>query len=368
LTKTQKTKGALMENESKKLNFSNQQFYVGIDVHKKSWKITIRTGKIVLKTFSMDPDPRRLNEYMKRNYPGGEYYSVYEAGFSGYWAHRELTKYGFKNIIVAPTNIPTSGKERLTKTDEVDSRKLARELENGTLKGNYIPNILQQEMRSLCRLRYQQVKKQTRQKNQIKSYLDFYGHEMPANYELQHWTKRFIERIKKLKFEYEMGNEQLEIYIEELLVYRERILRITRDLRKHSRNHGLYEDIELLMRIPGIGFITAITLCTELMEIKRFPNAEKLACYVGLVPTIRSTGEKQNVLGISVQCNRYLRSLLIESSWMAIRKDPALTLAFNNYKIRMSSQEAIVRIAKKLLNRIYYIMKNRVEYVYSVAV
>ena len=355
-----------MKPENNKIDFNNQQFFIGIDVHKKSWKVTIRSGKIVLKTFSMNPSPMELYKHMNRNYPGGEYYSVYEAGFSGYWTHRELKKYGFKSIIVAPTNVPTSGKERLIKTDKIDSRKLARELENGALPENYIPNLLEQEMRSLSRLRYQQVRKQTRIKNQIKSYLDFYGHKLPENCELQHWSKRFVEHLRNIKFEYEMGAKQLEFYLDELLLYRSRLLQIIRDLRSYSQKHGIYEYIQLLMKIPGVGFVTAITLYTELMDITRFSNVEKLASYVGLVPTIRSSGEKKNVLGICVQCNRYLRSLIIESAWVAIRKDPALTLAFNNYLRRMSSQEAIVRIAKKLLNRINYVWRKKEKYVCSV--
>ncbi len=76
--------------------------------------------------------------------------------------------------------------------------------------------------------------------------------------------------------------------------------------------------------------------------------------------------KRRKYLGLSFQFNRYLRSLLIESAWVAIRKDPALTLAYNNFLIRLSAQEAIVRIAKKLLNRIYYVLKNEKEYIYSV--
>jgi len=41
-------------------------------------------------------------------------------------------------------------------------------------------------------------------------------------------------------------------------------------------------------------------------------------------------------------------------------------MAFNNYSKRMSKQEAIVRIAKKLLNRIYFVLKNNKEYVCTV--
>ena len=168
----------------------------------------------------MNPIPKELFDFMKNRYPNGIYNSVYEAGFSGYSMHRELENLGFNNIIVSPSEIPTTGKEKLTKTDEVDSRKLARELEKGTISGIYIPSLLQQEMRSLSRLRHQQVKKQTRIKNQIKSYLDFYGHELPKNCEMQHWSRKFIEHLRTLEFNYDIGKEQLEIYIEELLVIR----------------------------------------------------------------------------------------------------------------------------------------------------
>ena len=355
-----------MKDQERELDFSNQDFYIGIDVHKRSWAVTIRSNNIVLKTFSMNPTPNELSDFMNKRYPNGNYHSVYEAGFSGYGMHRELENLGFSNIIVSPSEIPTTGKEKLTKTDEVDSRKLARELEKGTISGIYIPSQLQQEIRSLSRLRHQQVKKQTRIKNQIKSYLDFYGHKLPKNCEMQHWSRKFIEHLRTLEFNYDIGKEHLEIYVAELLVIRNRILQILILLKKYFRQYEKYHIIELLRSVPGVGFTVATTLYSEVMDIERFSNNEKFASYIGLVPSTMSSGEKKKVLGLSFQFNRYLRSLLIESAWVAIRKDPALTLAYNNFLIRLSAQEAIVRIAKKLLNRIYYVLKNEKEYVYSV--
>ena len=355
-----------MKDQERELDFSNQDFYIGIDVHKRSWAVTIRSNNIVIKTFSMNPTPKGLSDFMKKRYPNGNYYSVYEAGFSGYGMHRELESLGFSNIIVSPSEIPTTGKEKLTKTDEVDSRKLARELEKGTISGIYIPSQLQQEIRSLSRLRHQHVKKLTRIKNQIKSYLDFYGHKLPKNCEMQHWSRKFIEHLLTLEFKYDIGKEQLEIYVAELLVIRNRILQILILLKKYFRQYEKYHIIELLRSVPGVGFTVATTLYSEVMDIERFSNNEKFASYIGLVPSTMSSGEKKKVLGLSFQFNRYLRSLLIESAWVAIRKDPALTLAYNNFLIRLSAQEAIVRIAKKLLNRIYYVLKNEKEYVYSV--
>ncbi len=355
-----------MQLQNNDLDFSNQEFYLGIDIHKKSWNVTVRSSNIVLKTFSMNPKPKEISNYMKKNYPKGKYYSVYEAGFSGYAAHRELIKDGFENIVVSPTDIPTSGKERIYKTDKIDSKKLARELENKNLNGIFIPSLLQQEIRSISRLRYQQVKKQTRIKNQIKSYLDFYGHRLPKNSEMKHWSEAFIEHLENLKFHYSMGKEQLYIYLEELQIAKKRIIELVDSLKKHCIQYGIDNDIELLCSVPGIGFITAVTIETEIMDISRFSNTDKFASYIGLVPSTRSSGEKDNVLGLTYLYNRYIRSLIIESAWIAVRKDPALTLAFNNYSKRMSKQEAIVRIAKKLLNRIYFVLKNNKEYVCAV--
>jgi transposase len=355
-----------MYKNDNKLDFNNQQFFIGIDAHKKNWRVTIRTGRIVLKTFSMNPSAAELYKYMNKNYPGGQYYSTYEAGFCGYWPHRQLESYGIKNIIVTPSEVPTTGTERIEKRDPRDSRKLARELEQGSLEGVYVPSIADQEIRSFNRLRHQLVKKQTRVKNQIKGYLNFYGHKLPEDYELKHWSRRFIETLRELNFEYAPGKEQLEIYLEELLEIRKRILRTIKSLRVYCKSFNIDEDISLLMSIPGIGFISAVTLYSEIIDISRFSDFDGLAKFVGLVPSIRSTADKQKVLGIRRQHNVFLRELLIEAAWMALRKDNALISAYNKLLCRMSKKEAIIRIAKKLLSRVNYVLNNKQKYVCSV--
>ena len=99
---------------------------MGIDVHKHRWVVTVRSMKMELTTFSMNPSPNQLHTYLKRRYPGGRYFSVYEAGFSGFWIHEKLRGFGIENIVIHPADVPTTGKEKATKCDRVDSRKLAR--------------------------------------------------------------------------------------------------------------------------------------------------------------------------------------------------------------------------------------------------
>jgi transposase len=359
-------KDTQMSIENKTLNFENQPFFVGIDVHQKSWTVTIRSGKIVLKTFSINPSANELARHMKENYLGGSYLSVYEAGYFGYSIHRELEGCGFNNIIASPTEIPRSAKEKIIKSDRVDSRKLSRELENKSLKGIYIPEIFQQELRSLVRTRYQLTRKQTRIKNQIKSYLTFYGHKYPEHYQMGHWSGRFIEYLQSLDFAYEPGKEQLNIYLDELQTIRGLLTKTTRLLREYCGKYKLNDAILLLCSVPGVGFTTAISIYTEVIDLRRFPDLDKLASFVGLIPTIVSSADKASNLGIKNQHNKYLRNLLLESAWIAIRKDPSLLLSYNIYIKKMCKQKAIIKIARKLLNRIRFVWKNEKEYKLSV--
>ena len=351
-----------MKTENSSLNFNNQHFYVGLDVHKKRWMTTIRTNKMELETFSMDPSTEQLKRHMEKNYPGGKYYSVYEAGFCGYQIHRELESFGFKNIVAAPTEVPTSNKEKNQKRDPVDSRKLCRELENDSLEGVYIPSQLHQELRSIVRQRYQLIKKQTRLKTQIKGYLRFYGHKLPENCEVQHWTNNFIKYLRKLDFNYPIGKEQLSIYLDELTEIRKLLVRIIKQIKHFLAENSLQEEINILTSVPGVGFTVAVTVLTEIMDPGRFAHLDNLASYLGLVPCILSSSDKERRLGLKFHRNKFLRELLIEAAWMAVRKDPVLIYSFNNYLRRMSKQEAIIRIAKKLVSRIIYVWKNKKPY------
>lgn len=347
------------------LDFSNVDFFIGIDVHKKSWKVGIYIKEKHLKTFSMDPIPKILEEYMQKNYPKGIYHSVYEAGFCGFHIHEELKRLGFDNIVVSAGDVPTSSKEKSFKTDTIDCLKLARELSNGSLKGIYIPDKYHQELRSLVRRREDLSDKQSRIKKKIKSCLMFYGIETPD--EFLYWSGKYITWLKTLKLNYTVGNNNLSILIEELEMTKKLISSVLKLLRgEYKSNSRLNKIVDLLITVPGIGFVTAITLYSELIDISRFPKLDQLPSFVGLVPSVSSSGEKEHVRGLTNRHNSHLRNLLLEAAWTAMRVDPALTMAYLKLKKRMVAQKAIIRIAKKLLLRIRHIWQSQTSYCVSV--
>jgi len=311
----------------------------------------------------MDPNPEELSRYMNTHYPGGTYHSVYEAGFCGYWIHRELCRLGFKNIITNPADVPTTNKEKDRKSDPIDSGKLSRELEHHSLSAVYVPTPEQEALRSLSRLWHQYARRGSQVKNRIKGFLLFTGVAIPQEYEHAYWSHNYVRMLSSLKFDVEIHRYVLDRHIEELMSIRTKRLALLRKIRELSKD---ITTIGYLQTVPGIGQIVSFMLYAELIEMRRFHRIDELLSYIGLVPSTRSSDRTEYVRGITQRQSKHLRCALIESAWVAVREDPALTMAYNELTKRMSKGRAIIRIAKKLVNRIRYVWLHQKPYVIGV--
>jgi len=164
------------------------------------------------------------------------------------------------------------------------------------------------------------------------------------------------------------GKQSFQFYIDQLKRLRRQVAELNRQIRKLAQEDRYRERVNRLKTIPGVGTITAMILLTELVEIARFKTADQLASYIGLIPGERSSGhdEDENYTDITPRSHHYLRSILVECAWVAVRKDPALALCYTKLLQRMISQKAIIRIARKLLNRIRYVLRTNQDYVLAV--
>lgn len=356
-----------MQTQSKTLNFEGQNIYVGFDVHLKNWQVTILTQNMSHKTFVMPAKPETLSKYLNENFPNGEYHSAYEAGFSGLWAHYQLKAMGINNIVVNPADIPTTQKEKVQKEDKRDSRKIARSLRAGELTPIYIPTESSLDDRSLVRIRSMIVGDMTRFKQRIKSFLYFYGITFPQEFENRntHWSGRFMKWLDEINMKEESGRQALDILVEEAKNHRKLLLETTKKIKKLSEEPKYREQIALLRSIPGIGITNAMVILTEIENIKRFSKDEKFASYVGLIPTSHSSGETVNNGELTFRSHYFLRKAFIESAWVAVRFDPALLMTYQKLIKRMEPNNAIIRIAKKLLNRVYFVLKYKKMYEYN---
>jgi len=343
-----------------------QHVYVGLDVARKSWKVSIAGEALEHKTFMQPPSVAVLAGYLRKTFPGAQVHCAYEAGYCGFWIHEQLREQQIECVVVNPADVPTKDRERAFKSDRVDARKLARGLRSGELDPIYVPSRQAQEDRTLVRLRWSLVRKQTRAKNQIKSLLAFYGIQLPEEVAETHWSKRYLAALEQQHLRYASGNAVLQTLLSELATLRQLISDTTRRIRMLAEQEPYREMAGYLRTIPGISTLTAMTLLTELVDIHRFESLDRLASYVGLAPGSHASGENDFTTGITERRNAHLRHILIESAWIAARRDPVLFETFETLAKRMPKQKAIVRIARKLLNRARFVLLRRTAYVTSV--
>ena len=131
-----------------------------------------------------------------------------------------------------------------------------------------------------------------------------------------------------------------------------------------KRKYGDVKPVQLLMTIPGVGFVTALTLYAEICDVKRFSNPEKLAHYAGLVPKIRQSGEHSN-MGRESKGDKWLKWILVEASWSHVRNCPDGHLAKvfeDTFRRKRNSKDAIKVVARKLVNVVWAVWTYEQEF------
>ena len=353
--------------QRKELNFNGQNIYVGIDVHLKTWSVTILTDSGYKKQYSQKSSGQELFEHLNKHYPGGNYLAAYESGFTGFSTYYALESYGIKCVVAHAADITSTQYENVMKTDKVDSAKLARDLKDHRLKSIYIHTKDNLDDRSLVRLRKSFQILMSGCKSRIKHFLYTNGVEYPPHFSKNstHWSKRFLrwllEEVKLLS----QSRDTLLSLLSQLAGLRSNVLEVTRKIRILSQTGRYKQSCENLLSIPGIGLYTAMCLLTEIESVSRFANEKQFAHYLGLIPICHNSGDKESTGEKTFRGNKLLGTLIVESSWVTIRHDRALAAAYGNCCTRMKPQKAIIRIARKLSNRIFRVMKTGEKYEYD---
>jgi transposase len=351
---------------TKKTDFKGEVIYVGLDIHKKQWSVTIRTSLVEHKSFVQPPCAKTLGDYLRKHFPNAEYRSAYEAGFCGFSVHYALIEEGIENIVINASDIPTTDKEKKSKRDKVDSRKICKNLVMGLLTGIYVPSKAESEEKEAVRLRKKMVSDITRCKNRITSFLDRRGVHLPEDISsATSWSRKHISWLESLELDTSVGTASLRIMVRELT----ELIKLKKELERSiledlKQKYG--EEYRLLKKIPGLGSVASVTVLTELGTTERFSNVDSLASYVGLVPNVYGSGEREYIGNMTKRKNSYVQSILIQCAWMSLRRDPSMTKRYHELSHRMKPNKAIIRIARKLLTRIRYVLINKEEYMLSV--
>ena len=336
------------------------KLFIGIDIHKRSWKVHCATDIFSGKTFSMEPDPIMLRAYVEKHFKEHEITTAYEAGCCGFFAHRAFESYGWQSLVVNPADIHRKGKEKYTKTDHIDSQVIARELKDGRLQGIHVPNMEREQLRSLFRRRNNLVKNYRKIKNLIKGQLLNQGISIPCEFDNSHWSHSFRDWLDNLEFAYLPARMTLDSHMRYFRFVDQELRDVSTYLRGYCKEH-YKKDYMLLRSIPGIGGIVACGIICELGDLRRFKSIKHISGYVGLAPGIHQSGDNLRNTGITRRAHRLMRSYFIEASWQAIRTDPVMQAYYRKH-LGKNVKSVIVKIARKLLSRTLAVIKTEIPY------
>lgn len=116
--------------------------------------------------------------------------------------------------------------------------------------------------------------------------------------------------------------------------------------------------INLLLDIPGISYLSAMTIIAEIgTDMSVFETSKQLACWAGLAPANNESASKKKSVRIS-KAGSYLKPLLVQCALAAInsKSNPYYRIKYNRIKKRRGHKKAIIAIARMILVNIYHIL------------
>ena len=333
------------------------QYYVGVDYHKKFSYLSVmdRKGSVV-KEGKVANTKEAVNKFLGKEY-SRDTSAVLEAGRNWTvmydWLEEELDEVKLAH----PLKVKAIAEAKI-KTDKIDAKTLAHLLRCDLVPEAYVPNRDTRIVKNILRQRMFLVKLATMVKNRIHLIIDRHP-ELKNQIDLQDlFGKQGLEWLKIValpKEDRRILDEELEL----LEYLNERIA---------SSNHWVAligkddERLKLLMTIPGIGKFFALLIASEIDDISRFKDKNKLASYAGLIPSVFASADKIFHGRIVRHGNKYLRWAFIEAVWPAIRKDLSLREYYESLKARKGSNQAKVAVARRLCIIAYRILSQNRPY------
>jgi len=290
--------------------------FIGMDVHNDSIAVSLApSDSIEVRRYGIiggsHDDVLKLAKKLQAAHPDRALHFCYEAGPRGYPLCRFLRAMGYSCILVALSKIPRKPGERV-KTDRRDADQLARLYRAGELSAIYVPDPHDEAVRDLIRARYQISRQQHRARQQLKMFLLRHNLRYPGK---TAWSPAHLRYLARVKLPFA---EQQFVFQEMLDVITEagkRLERYEAQLPGVLAGWRWEPVVRALMSLRGVALLNAATLVAELGDLNRFPTANQLMSFLGLVPSEETTGNDRRQGGITKMGNGIARRAIIEAAW-----------------------------------------------------
>ena len=286
--------------------------------------------------------------------------SCYEAGRNGFWLHRWLQAHQVHNVVVDSSSIEVNRRQRRSKTDKMDARKLSKLLirfhmgEEKVFSVVNVPSVDDEDQRHLHREIGTLTADETALVNRIRGVLAAYGVDLEPD-------SGFPESLKGAR---QWNLLPLPPGVQQRLLCDFAVLQVVqgqiRTLERQQRaeiREGTGEatqQIRKLLGLKGVGLRISSTYAKEFFTWRKLKNRRQVAGLAGLCSTPYSSGTMKHEHGISKAGNRWVRGLAVEFAWTWLHWQPqsALSLWYQQRFAHGGTRQrrvGIVALARKLL-------------------
>jgi transposase len=259
---------------------------------------------------------------------------------------------------VPSTLVPSLGiGSRGVKTDRRDAQLLSEVSTRIELPSVHLPSEISRVRKSMCTAREALVTARTQLVNSVRGWMRSQLLAIPTGH-----VETFPIRARRKALSRPEG---LPLFIEQLLVIIDsqttEISRASRHLSDLAKEDAV---CQLLMSVPGVGALTAISFVAALDDVSRFRNAHAVQAYLGLVPGEDSSSLRKRRTGITKAGPPRVRAMLAQASWslrLARPKDPLVLWALEVEK-RRGKKVAITALSRRLAGVLYALWRDCTRY------
>lgn len=236
------------------------------------------------------------------------------------------------------------------KTDKKAALTLAQLHAAGLLPGIWVPPQAVRELRALVAQRHKMVRLGATAKNRLHAVLHRYQIVSPEHTALfDPDTRTWWESLPLPSLELVC----LQTDLDTLEFARLQVKRMESCLAEFAANDPR---IPLLVQLPGIGLLNAVTILAAIGDITRFPDAKQLVGYAGLGARVHISGVTHTTGRITKTGRRDLRTSMVEAANHAIQSHPHWKPRFEKLEKRKGRSKAVVAIARMLLVAVWHIL------------
>lgn len=236
---------------------------------------------------------------------------VYEAGPTGFGLARAGEEQGVDVVVCAPGSVPRAGDR--VKTDRRDAERLLRLWRAGELSVVRVPSPAEEAFRDLVRAREDARGDLMRHRHRLSKFLLRREVRPPAGM-LGAWSVPWMKWVRQLRFAERAAHATYVDYLAAVEAALQRRGALDLALEETWPQSPFETTIARLRCFRGIDTLSACGVAAEVGAFDRFDHPDRLAGFLGIVPSEHSSGAKRRQGAITKAGSGHARRLLVEAA------------------------------------------------------